>query len=179
MLSWYEYTPAHQTSSLGFWSSPKTGVINFLRHPLQKTQTGESTRCRWNKKRPVGSKLHNNLYWNYMRYFSCVLLKMLLKTALISISFNSKAYALFLYALWCIASLDKAWINIFNTRSVQISLHKHTFNKMFFYIQTLSSLITLDCSQYPFIQENVSPDNGKFCFKFVVGKVSMWTKNAS
>ena len=37
---------------------------------LQKTQTGESTSCRWNKKRPVGSKLYNNLYWNHMRHFS-------------------------------------------------------------------------------------------------------------
>ena len=53
--------------------------------PLQKTQTGESTSCHWNKKWPVGSKLYNNLYWNHMRHFSCVVLKMLSKTAVVSI----------------------------------------------------------------------------------------------
>ena len=53
---------------------------------LQKTQTGESTSCRWNRKRSEGSKLYNNLYWNHMRHFLRVVLKIVSKTALVSIS---------------------------------------------------------------------------------------------
>ena len=70
---------------LDFRGNPKTCAIKFLQD-LCRRQTGESTSCCWNKKWPVGSKLYNNLYWNHIRHFSHVVLKILSKTALVSIS---------------------------------------------------------------------------------------------
>ena len=49
--SWYEAIPVHQTSSLGFWGNPKTYVIKFFSTFAE--DTGESTSCRWNRKRPM------------------------------------------------------------------------------------------------------------------------------
>ena len=61
---------------LDFRGSPKTCAIKFLQD-LCRRQTGESTSCWWNKKQPVGRKLYNNLYWNHIRHFSHVVLKIL------------------------------------------------------------------------------------------------------
>ena len=114
-----------------------------------------------------------------MRYFSRVVLKILSKTALASVS---TARTLLNFSMHFGVVLTRhPWINIFDTRCGQISPHKCiTNNKINSLLhQTQSSWITFDCSQYAFIQQNVSPDTGKFCFKFIVEKVSMWTKKMS
>ena len=86
--SYYEAIPTRQTSSLGFWDSPRTYVLRFLQS-LYRKQTGESASPRWKRKRPVSSKLYSNLYWNHLRQIPHVVLKIFSKVALVSISVGS------------------------------------------------------------------------------------------
>ena len=74
---------------------------------LQKTQTGESTSCRWNKKRPVGSKLYNNFILEPYETFLTCSPENVIEDCL-SINFNSKDFDPFFYALWCLTSPYKA-----------------------------------------------------------------------
>ena len=147
--------------------------MKFLQ-PLQKTQTGEYTSCHWNRKRPVGSKLYNNLYWNHIRHFSHVVLKILsISTARTLLHFS-------MHFGVSITSPYKAWINIFNTRFIQTFPHKCiTNNKILFYSQTQSSLITFDSSQYPFIQKEKKKRHWGILLWIHYMEVSMWTNKLS
>ena len=101
-LLWTHPCTPNQSWILG---QSQNRCIQVSSERLQKIQTGESTSPRWERKRPVGSKLNNNLYWNHLRQVSRVVLNIFLKSCL-GINFSSKHFAPFFYAFWCIAILD-------------------------------------------------------------------------